>query len=144
MLLTIQTSWLPIRDSCMLQDLVQCQGLVFHLQKVMITAHILDDGERVACLLREMPSAAVQVILQHPNTSDHLDGVKKDRRAARTKDRRSVLSCKAQKTMRQWHCCPESCGCPIPAVPKAMDGAVDTLGCGRCPCPWQSLGLDGL
>jgi len=58
-LLTIQTSWLPIRDSCMLQDLVQCQGLVFHLQKVMITAHILDDGERVACLLREMPSAAV-------------------------------------------------------------------------------------
>lgn len=27
-------------------------------------------------------------------------------------------------TTEQWHCCPESCGYPIPAVPKATDGAV--------------------
>jgi len=25
--------------------------------------------------------------------------------------------------MRAWHCCPESCGCPIREVPKArLDG----------------------
>ena len=29
--------------------------------------------------------------------------------------------------MGKWHCCPESCGCPIPAEPKAMDGAVGCI-----------------
>lgn len=66
----------------------------------------------------------MQVILQHPNTSDHLDGVKKDRRSARDKDRRNMLSYRTQKAIRQWHFCPQSCGWPIPAVAKAMDGAV--------------------
>lgn len=54
-----------VRNSAVLQDLVQLQGPVFHLQKVMITAHILDDGERVACLLREMPSAGNFAASQH-------------------------------------------------------------------------------
>jgi len=30
-------------------------------------------------------------------------------------------------------------GAPFLAVPKAMDGAVGSLGCGRCPCPQHGL-----
>lgn len=51
--------------------------------------------------------------------------------------------CCTVRAVRQWHCCLESCGCSIPAVPKAMDGAVSSLSYGRCPCPWWDWGWVG-
>ena len=50
-----------------------------------------------------------------------------------------------QRAVRPWHCCPESCGCPIPGGVQGQVGwALGSLSWWVAASPWQGLGLGKL
>ena len=42
-----------------------------------------------------------------------------------------------QRAVRPWHCCPESCGCPIPRGAQGHGWALHSLSLWEATSPWQ-------